>query len=58
MVEQEAEARVSELIAVALQVIAPELVNHDHYNQLGMPIVSRGESGNRQADYCGEAGQR
>ena len=49
MVEKEAEAGVSELVAVALQIVAAKLVDHDHHNQLGMAVVSGGEAGDRQA---------
>ena len=44
VIEEEAEAGVAELIAVALQVVAAKLVDHDHHDQLGMAVVGRGES--------------
>ena len=49
VVEKEAEAGVAELVAVALEIIAAELVDDDHHDQLGMPVVSGGEAGNREA---------
>jgi len=48
VVEQEAETGVAELIAIALQIVAAELVNHDHNDQLRMPVVSRGSAGSRK----------
>ena len=44
VVEEEAEAGVAELVAIALQVVAAELVDHDHHDQLGMAVVGRGGS--------------
>ena len=44
VVEEEAEAGVAELVAVAFQVVAAELVDDDDYHQLGMGIVGRGVS--------------
>ena len=39
MIEQKAEAAFTELIAVALQIVAPKLVDHDDDNQLGPGVV-------------------
>ena len=57
MVEEEAEAGVAELVAVAFQVVAAELVDHDDNHQLGSGIVGRGVSGKGDADDRGEQGQ-
>ena len=48
VVEEEAEAAITELIAIALQIVAAKLIDHDHDNQLGMAIVrGSGSSRNR-----------
>src|ERR1035441_3916 len=41
MIEKKAEAGVSKLVAVTLEIITPKLVNHDHHNKLGMGVVDR-----------------
>jgi hypothetical protein len=41
-IEKHAEASVAELVAIALQVIAAELVDHDDDNELGAGVVSAG----------------
>src|ERR1017187_2827787 len=50
VIEKKAEARVSELVAVAFQIITPKLVNHDHHNKLGMGVVSGSKAADRQGD--------
>src|SRR5579862_4800233 len=44
VIEEKPEATLVELIAIAFEVIAAELINHDDDDQLGMSIVGRGEA--------------
>src|SRR4029077_6521467 len=57
MVEEEAEAGVAELVAVALEVVGAELVDDDDYHQFRAGIVGGGVSRNGEADDTGEQGQ-
>ena len=42
MVQQKAKACIAELIAIALQVVATELIDDDHHDEFGMAIVGGG----------------
>ena len=44
MIEEQAESAVAELVAIALEIIAAKLVDHDDHNQLGMSVVGGGEA--------------
>ena len=46
VVEEEAEAALAELRAVALEIVTAKLVDDDYDNQLGMAVVGGGEAGN------------
>ncbi len=50
MIEEEAETSVAELLAVALQIVAAELVNHNNHDQFGMGVVGGGKTGRRQIE--------
>src|SRR5271165_5656293 len=49
-VKKDAEASVTELVAVAFEIITAELVDHNHDHKLGAGVVSGGESGRSQAE--------
>src|SRR5271157_5917933 len=49
-IEKQAETAVAELIAIAFQVVAAELVNHDDHNELRMCVVSGREPSRDQAE--------
>ena len=38
VIEQETKSAVAKLIAIALQIVAAKLVNHDHDDSLGWPL--------------------
>jgi hypothetical protein len=50
MIEEEAETSVAELLAVALQIVAAELVNHNNHDQFGMGVVGGGKTGRGQIE--------
>ena len=50
MIEEEAETTVAELLAVALQIVAAELVDHNDHDQFGMGVVGGGKTGRRQTE--------
>ena len=50
MVDEKTEAAIAELIAIALQIIAAKLIDHDDDNQLRMGVVGRAE-GARDSAY-------
>ena len=63
VVEEQAESAFAELGAVALQIVAAELIDDDHDDQLGMGVVGRGEGGRngdwvRSEDESGHDGQQ
>ena len=39
MVEEQAKTTFAELVTIAFQVIAAELVNHNYHDQLGMSVI-------------------
>ena len=39
VIEEDAESGIAELIMIAIQIVAAELINHDDDNQLGMSVV-------------------
>jgi LmbE family N-acetylglucosaminyl deacetylase len=45
VIEEKTESAFAELIAVALQIVAAKLVDHDHHDQLGMGVVGGGKTG-------------
>ena len=49
-IEKHAETSVAELVAIAFQVVAAELVDHDDDNELGAGVVSGRERGRDQAE--------
>ena len=46
-IEKNAEPGIPELVAIALEVIAAKLVDDDDHDELGMAVVSRGQTGCR-----------
>ena len=49
-IKKDAETAVAELIAIAFQVVAAELVNHKDNNQLGAGVVGGRERRGNQAE--------
>jgi hypothetical protein len=43
VVEEETESAVSELVAIALEIVAAKLVDDDYDDQLGVAVVSGGK---------------
>jgi len=55
VIEKELEAPVAELVAIALEVISPELVDDDDDDQLGMTVVRGSGEGGGSIQNCAEA---
>ena len=45
MIEEDAKSGVAELVMIAIQIVAAELVNHDDDHELGMSVVGRSQHG-------------
>src|SRR5581483_486980 len=51
VIEQKPEPALAELIAVTLQVVAAELIDHDDDDQLGTSVVGRSKACRQQAEH-------
>ena len=49
-IEKHAEPSIAKLVAIAFQIVAAELVDHNDDNELGMGIVSGRERGRSESD--------
>ena len=45
VIQKKAEAGIAELVAIALQIVTAELVDHDHDHEFGMAVIGRGSRG-------------
>ena len=45
MIEKEAETAFAKLIAITVQIVAPELIDDNHKDELGMTVVGRSQHG-------------
>ena len=50
MIEEQPEPAFPELITISFQVVAAELINDDHYDELRASIVGGGESGSGKCE--------